>query len=155
MKPNLDSSNCILVQDVKDVTNDHMTMGSSTQQPTEGKRISHFQRSELLSHNCVCMMMITCPMLSTCFEDPLSIFSRQICTRLPPTFSFSVIRCETYQLVNVFTAPITILSLAFPWVSGKEQGSALDCCVAFFADCTVSYSYWRLWDSSLNTLLSH
>ncbi|CAH0560894.1 unnamed protein product [Brassicogethes aeneus] len=36
MKPNMDSSNCILVQDVKDVTNDHMTMGSvSTQLPTE------------------------------------------------------------------------------------------------------------------------
>lgn len=37
MKPNMDTSNCILVQDVKDVTNDQMTMGSSTQQPTEGK----------------------------------------------------------------------------------------------------------------------
>lgn len=37
MKPNMDSSNCILVQDVKDVTNDQMTMGSvSTQLPTEG-----------------------------------------------------------------------------------------------------------------------
>ncbi|VEN40902.1 unnamed protein product, partial [Callosobruchus maculatus] len=36
MKPNMDSSNCILVQDVKDVTSDQITMGSvSTQQPTE------------------------------------------------------------------------------------------------------------------------
>ncbi|KAG5879649.1 hypothetical protein JTB14_012096 [Gonioctena quinquepunctata] len=35
MKPNIDSANCILVQDVKDVTNDQMTMGSSTQLPTE------------------------------------------------------------------------------------------------------------------------
>ncbi|XP_044748405.1 teneurin-a isoform X3 [Coccinella septempunctata] len=36
MKPNMDSSNCILVQDVKDVTHDHMTQGSvSTQMPTE------------------------------------------------------------------------------------------------------------------------
>ncbi|CAG9823190.1 unnamed protein product [Phaedon cochleariae] len=35
MKPNIDSSNCILVQDVKDVSNDQITMGSSTQQPTE------------------------------------------------------------------------------------------------------------------------
>ncbi|KAJ8933372.1 hypothetical protein NQ318_008509, partial [Aromia moschata] len=36
MKPNMDSSNCILVQDVKDVTNDQITMGSeSTQLPTE------------------------------------------------------------------------------------------------------------------------
>lgn len=38
MKPNMDSSNCILVQDVKDVTHDQMTQGSvSTQLPTEGK----------------------------------------------------------------------------------------------------------------------
>lgn len=37
MKPNMDSSNCILVQDVKDVTNDQMTQNSiSTQSPTEG-----------------------------------------------------------------------------------------------------------------------
>ncbi|KAJ3630391.1 hypothetical protein MTP99_011588 [Tenebrio molitor] len=36
MKPNMDSSNCILVQDVKDVTHDQMTQGSvSTQMPTE------------------------------------------------------------------------------------------------------------------------
>ncbi|XP_074032255.1 teneurin-a transmembrane protein isoform X2 [Leptinotarsa decemlineata] len=35
MKPNIDSTNCILVQDVKDVANDQITMGSSTQQPTE------------------------------------------------------------------------------------------------------------------------
>lgn len=39
MKPNMDSSNCILVQDVKDVTNDQITMGSeSTQLPTEGNK---------------------------------------------------------------------------------------------------------------------
>ena len=37
MKPNMDPSNCILVQDVKDVTHDQMTQGSvSTQMPTEG-----------------------------------------------------------------------------------------------------------------------
>ncbi|XP_060532128.1 teneurin-a isoform X2 [Cylas formicarius] len=36
MKPNMDSPNCILVQDVKDVTHDQITMGSeSTQTPTE------------------------------------------------------------------------------------------------------------------------
>ncbi|XP_063927987.1 teneurin-a isoform X7 [Zophobas morio] len=36
MKPNMDPSNCILVQDVKDVTHDQMTQGSvSTQMPTE------------------------------------------------------------------------------------------------------------------------
>ncbi|CAH1110666.1 unnamed protein product [Psylliodes chrysocephalus] len=35
MKPNIDSSNCILVQDVKDVTNDQIMMGSSTQPSTE------------------------------------------------------------------------------------------------------------------------
>lgn len=40
MKPNMDSSNCILVQDVKDVTHDQMTQGSvSTQIPTEGNPI--------------------------------------------------------------------------------------------------------------------
>ncbi|KAJ8912649.1 hypothetical protein NQ315_012725 [Exocentrus adspersus] len=41
IKPNMDSSNCILVQDVKDVTNDQITMGSeSTQLPTEGDLLS-------------------------------------------------------------------------------------------------------------------
>ncbi|XP_057656218.1 teneurin-a isoform X3 [Diorhabda carinulata] len=35
MKTNIDSSNCILVQDVKDVTNDQIIMGSSTLPSTE------------------------------------------------------------------------------------------------------------------------
>ena len=39
MKPNMDTSNCIFVQDEKDVTHDQMTLGSvSTQLPTEGTR---------------------------------------------------------------------------------------------------------------------
>lgn len=37
MKSNVDSSNCILVQDVKAVTHDQMTQDlMSTQSPTEG-----------------------------------------------------------------------------------------------------------------------
>lgn len=43
MKPNIDSSNCILVQDVKvGATQDQITMGSeSTQIPTEGNSITN------------------------------------------------------------------------------------------------------------------
>lgn len=45
MKPNMDSTNCILVQDVKDVTQDQMTQGSvSTQLPTEGTYHHHHYR---------------------------------------------------------------------------------------------------------------
>lgn len=41
MKPNVDSTNCILVQDVKAVTHDQMTQDSmSTQSPTEGETCS-------------------------------------------------------------------------------------------------------------------
>lgn len=52
MKPNMDSTNCILVQDVKDVTNDHMTQGSvSTQIPTEGNDESN-EIINLTKHSC-------------------------------------------------------------------------------------------------------
>lgn len=53
MKPNMDSTNCILVQDVKAVTHDQMTQDTvSTQQPTEESLpTSTAEHSSLTTHN--------------------------------------------------------------------------------------------------------
>ncbi|KRT82794.1 hypothetical protein AMK59_4421, partial [Oryctes borbonicus] len=54
MKPNMDSSNCIFVQDEKDVTHDQMTQGSvSTQQPTEERFISESLPTSTAEHSSV------------------------------------------------------------------------------------------------------
>ncbi|XP_071056324.1 teneurin-a isoform X2 [Onthophagus taurus] len=54
MKPSMDSSNCIIVGDEKDVTHDQMTQGSvSTQQPTEERYISESLPTSTAEHSSV------------------------------------------------------------------------------------------------------